>query len=173
MKKLLIAILTLSSVSSFAQKKADDVAKFNVETYDYGKIKQNIDQLPEHKATATFIVTNIGKEDLLIEEATPSCGCTFSDYTKTPIAPGKTGIIHAIYNAANLGHFDKTLTIKFSGIDDKKPIKLTGEVLDAASYDKAVAAGEIKKAVAPDSTSTTTKKMKKDKKTTVSSTSKS
>lgn len=139
MKKLLFAVLVLSSTSLFAQKKADDIAKINVETYDLGKVKQNV------PATATFIVTNIGKEDLLIDQANPTCGCTISDYTKSPIAPGKTGIIHATYNAANPGHIDKTLTVKFAGADDIKFIKLTGEVLDAAAYDKAVAAGEIKK----------------------------
>jgi hypothetical protein len=139
MKKLLFAVLVLSSTSLFAQKKADDIAKINVETYDLGKVKQNV------PATATFIVTNIGKEDLLIDQANPTCGCTISDYTKSPIAPGKTGVIHATYNAANPGHIDKTLTVKFAGADDIKFIKLTGEVLDAAAYDKAVASGEIKK----------------------------
>ncbi|KAA9039257.1 DUF1573 domain-containing protein [Ginsengibacter hankyongi] len=140
MKKLLLAVLVLSASSSlFAQKKADDIAKINVETYDLGKVKQNV------PATATFVVTNIGKEDLLIDQANPTCGCTISDYTKAPIAPGKTGVIHATYNAANLGHIDKTLTVKFAGADDIKFIKLTGDVLAPADYDKAVASGEIKK----------------------------
>ncbi len=138
MKKLLLAALVLSSTSLFAQKKADDIAKFNMETYDLGKVKQNV------PATATFVVTNIGKEDLLIDQANPTCGCTISDYTKAPIAPGKTGVIHATYNAVNLGHIDKTLTVKFAGADDVKFIKLTGEVLDPAAYDKAVANGSIK-----------------------------
>lgn len=141
MKKLLLAVLVLSaSTSLFAQKKADDIAKINVETYDLGKVKQNV------PATATFVVTNIGKEDLLIDQANPTCGCTISDYTKAPIAPGKTGVIHATYNAATLGHIDKTLTVKFAGADDIKFIKLTGDVLAPAEYDKAVASGEIKKA---------------------------
>ena len=141
MKKLLFAVLVLSSTSLFAQKKADDIAKINVETYDLGKVKQNV------PATATFIVTNIGKEDLLIDQANPTCGCTISDYTKSPIAPGKTGVIHATYNAANPGHIDKTLTVKFAGADDIKFIKLTGDVLAPADYDEAVASGDIKKAV--------------------------
>ena len=160
MKKLLVAILALSSLSSFAQKKADDIAKLNVETYDLGKVKQNV------PATATFIVTNVGKEDLLIDEAKPTCGCTISDYTKSPIAPGKTGVIHATYNAANLGHIDKTLTIKFNGVDDIKSIKLTGEVLEPAAYDKAMADDAAKKI---DAASTSSKKSKKDKKALISS----
>lgn len=167
MKKLLFAVLVLSSSSLFAQTKADDIAKINVETYDLGKVKQNV------PATATFVVTNIGKQDLLIDQANPTCGCTISDYTKSPIAPGKTGVIHATYNAANLGHIDKTLTVKFAGASDIKFIKLTGEVLDSAAYAKAIATGQVKKNVAETSptsvtnsntTSTTSKKARKEKK---------
>lgn len=164
MKKLLLAALVLSSANLFAQKKADNIAKLSTETYNFGKVKQNV------PPTASISVTNIGTTDLLIEDARPSCGCTVSDYTKTPIAPGKTGVIHATYNAVNLGHIDKTLTVKFAGADDAKFIKLTGDVLAPADYDKAVAAGEIKKTEASDSTSTVTKKMRKEKKTMTSTT---
>lgn len=152
MKKLLLGFLALSSTSLFAQtstKKADDIAKLNVETFDFGKIKQNV------PATATFVVTNIGTEPLLIDQANPTCGCTISDYTKTPIAPGKTGTIKATYNAAALGHIDKTLTVKFAGADDVKFIKLTGEVIAPAADTSAAS---------PAATSTTVKKTAKTKK---------
>jgi len=128
MKKLLIALLAFTSATTFAQKKIADVAKLNTETYDFGKVKQN--QPP----TATFIVTNISSEPLIIEAANPTCGCTISDYTKAPIAPGKTGTIKATYNAANVGAIHKTLTVKFAGIDELKSINLAGEVLDSTAY---------------------------------------
>ena len=131
MKRLFIAFLAFASATSlFAQKKIADVAKFSTETYDFGKVKQNT------PPTATFVVTNIGSEPLIIEAANPTCGCTISDYTKSPIAPGKTGTIKATYNAANLGTIHKTLTVKFSGIDEMKSINLAGEVLEPAAYDK-------------------------------------
>jgi len=141
MKKLLFAVLALSCTTLFAQKKADDISKLNMEIYNFGKIKQNV------PATATFVVTNIGTNPLLIDQANPTCGCTISDYTKTPIAPGKTGTIKATYNAAALGKFDKTLTVKFAGADDIKFIKLTGEVVPAAAApDTSKAnAGSVKK----------------------------
>src|SRR5690242_7385946 len=128
MKRFLFAALLLSSTSLFAQKKADDIAKLNVTTYDFGKVKQNV------PPTATIVVTNIGTEPLIIEQATPSCGCTVSDYTKAPIAPGKTGTISATYNAAAVGPINKTLTVKFAGADDVKFVKLTGEVLTPDAY---------------------------------------
>ena len=124
MKKLLFSLTALMLTSVlFAQKKADDVAKFKSESIDLGKVKQ------DNPVTGLFEITNIGKEPLLIEQANPTCGCTISDYTKEPIAPGKTGTIKATYNAKNVGMFEKHLTVKFAGIDELKSITIKGEVL--------------------------------------------
>ena len=135
MKKLLFSItaLTLSTVL-FAQdtqkKKADDVAKFKTETIDLGKLQQGT------PTTATFSVSNISAEPLIIEQANPTCGCTISNYTKEPIANGKMGEINATYNAANVGAFEKHLTVKFAGVDEIKSITIKGEVLSKDDYAK-------------------------------------
>jgi Protein of unknown function (DUF1573) len=132
MKKLLLSLsaIALMATASFAQAKADDLAKIQVETIELGKIPQGT------PAPAVFTVVNTGKTDLIIESANPTCGCTIGDYTKTPIAPGKTGTITATYNAAGLGAFEKHMTVKFAGADDTKSITIKGEVLDAAEYAK-------------------------------------
>lgn len=130
MKKVLFSLLAFTMATAVsAQKKAADVAKLSTETFDFGKIKQSV------PATATFTVTNISNEPLIIEQANPTCGCTISDYTKTPIPAGKTGYIKATYNAVALGTIHKTLTVKFSGVDEIKQINLAGEVLEPAAYD--------------------------------------
>ena len=42
-----------------------------------------------------------------------------------------------LYNClANVGHFDKHLTVKFAGIDEMKSITLTGDVVSAEEFDK-------------------------------------
>jgi hypothetical protein len=127
MKKVVLTIaVALFSIASFAQKKISDVAKFESETIDFGKIKQGV------PVKGTFTVTNIGNEPLIIEQANPTCGCTISDYTKSPIAPGKTGVINATYNAASPNHFEKHLTVKFAGIEEVKSITFTGDVIPEA-----------------------------------------
>ena len=134
MKRFLLSAVILTITSSvFAQpqaKKVADVAKFTNETIDFGKIKQSI------PAKGTFTVTNISTAPLIIEQANPTCGCTISDYTKEPIAPGKSGVINATFNAANAGHFEKHLTVKFAGIDEMKSITFAGDVLSAEEFDK-------------------------------------
>lgn len=140
MKKLFLSFAALTfSAMLFAQKTAADVAKFASETIDLGKVKQGV------PATATFVVTNVGTEPLIIEQANPTCGCTMGDYTKAPIAPGKTGTITATYNAAAANHFDKHLTVKFAGVDELKSITITGDVLAAEEFDKWAAENEAKK----------------------------
>ena len=131
MKKIFLSAAVFAiSAAAFAQKKVDDIAKFTSETINLGKIKQGV------PTKGVFTVTNIGNQALIIEQANPTCGCTISDYTKEPIAAGKSGVINATYNAANVGHFDKHLTVKFAGIDEMKSITLTGDVVSAEEFDK-------------------------------------
>ena len=131
MKKIFLSLVAgMLTAVSFAQDKVSDVAKFESETINFGKIKQGVPQ------KGTFVVTNVGKTPLIIEQANPTCGCTISDYTKEPIAPGKTGVINATYNAAAMGHFEKHLTVKFAGINEMKSITFTGDVLAAEEFDK-------------------------------------
>jgi len=119
---LILFSFALVNLAMGQGKKADDVAKFSSETVDMGKLKLN------NPVTATFTVTNISKEDLVIENVTPGCGCTKSDYTKEPIKPGKTGTITATYNAAAPGKFTKTVYVKFLGVDEQKSLVIVGTV---------------------------------------------
>jgi hypothetical protein len=165
MKKLLFSIVALTLTTGiFAQKKSDDVAKIKSETIDLGKLKQ------DNATAAVFEVLNIGTEDLLIEQANPTCGCTISDYTKDKIAPGKTGTIKATYNAKNLGMFEKHLTVKFAGCDDMKSITIKGEVIKnedaAATAPAAVQAAPATTTAAPATTTTSSSKVVPAKKTT-------
>ncbi len=164
MKKLFFSLTALVlSAGAFAQAKADDIAKFKVETIDFGKIPQGT------PAVATFVVTNIGTKDLIIDQANPTCGCTVGDYTKSPIKPGKTGTITATFNAAALGPIDKHMNVKFSGADDMKSIGFKGEVLSTEDYAKLkgtkMKTETTTKVITPGKTTTTTIKDKKGKKT--------
>jgi hypothetical protein len=165
MKKLLLSLSVVAlSTFAFAQKKAEDVVKFKSESIDMGKIPQGT------PATATFTVTNIGKEPLIIETASPTCGCTIGNYTKEPIMPGKEGTITATYNAANLSAFEKHMNVKFAGVDEVKSITLKGEVLDADAYAKYKAAAPASVTPAAGTTTKTVTKQSGKKKTVKSKT---
>ena len=167
MKKLILSAAAFAFATVlFAQKSAADVLKFDTETINQGNLKVN------DPKEVRFVVTNISKDPLIIEQANPTCGCTVGDYTKAPIAPGSTGFVSAKFNAASVGHFNKTMTVKFAGVDDVKSITITGDVLSAEDYDKWVAENEAKKKLeapvksvtpAKAATTATTKKRKSSK----------
>lgn len=130
MKKLFfIAAAFILSAGVMAQSKPDDVAKFNTEKYDFGKVKQNI------PAVYYFEITNTTDKPLIIENAHATCGCTTPEYSKEPIAPGKTVKMKVQYNAAGAGHFDKGVFVKFAGVEQEKSLGITGEVLVPEAYD--------------------------------------
>jgi hypothetical protein len=130
MKKLFfIAAAFIVTAGAMAQTKPDDVAKFNTNKYDFGKVKQNV------PAVYSFEITNTSDKPLVIENAHATCGCTVPEYQKDPILPGKTAKIKVQYNAANGGQFDKTVFVKFAGVDQEKSLGITGEVLPAEAFD--------------------------------------
>lgn len=109
MKKLLLFVaLFISSMITFAQNTNPNapVFKFNQETHDFGTIKEG------PVASFDFVFTNVGKEPLIIQSCSASCGCTTPDWSKEPIAPGKTGKITVKYNTqGRVGVFNKTVYI--------------------------------------------------------------
>jgi hypothetical protein len=139
MKKiLLLAAVFATGFTAMAQQKADEVMKVNVETYDFGKIKQGT------PVTTYFTITNTSDKPITIENAWAGCGCTTPEFSKEPIAPGATSKLKVGYNAAAMGHFTKDVNVKIAGYQQQKIVKITGEVVNASATD-ALSKNEIKK----------------------------
>ena len=128
-KLLLLAAVFATGLTAMAQQKADEVIKLNAETHDFGKIKQGV------PVTTFFTITNTSDKPITIENATAGCGCTTPEFSKEPIAPGGTSQLKVGYNAAALNHFDKTVSIKVAGYQEPKVVRITGDVIDAATFD--------------------------------------
>ena len=94
------------------------------ESHDFGQIAQN------EPVTHIFTLTNSGNEPLIIESVKPACGCTVADYSKEPIAPGKTGEVKAEFNAKKVGKFTKTLTVTANTEPRVQRLTFKGEVLE-------------------------------------------
>ena len=102
MKKIfLISSALVLSLAVMAQPKKDDKVKFNTEIHDFGKIKQGT------PVTCFFEIINNGKQPLVVENASASCGCTVPEKPEKPINPGETGKLKVQYNAATVGPFKK------------------------------------------------------------------
>ncbi|WP_158728876.1 MULTISPECIES: DUF1573 domain-containing protein [unclassified Flavobacterium] len=95
------------------------------ESIDVGSIPQNTPK------PIVFEFKNTGKKAVIITNVQGSCGCTATDYTKTPIAPGKSGTVIATYNAANPGGFTKTVSVTTNTETTVKVLTIKGIVVAA------------------------------------------
>lgn len=93
------------------------------ELIDLGEIPQNTPK------SVDFEFKNTGKTAVIITNVKAACGCTATDYTKTPIQPGQTAKVTATYNAAAKGAFSKTVTVTTSADETPKVLSFKGTVI--------------------------------------------
>ena len=93
-------------------------------SHDFGVVD------PYIKVKHVFRVLNRGKEERVIEQVRPSCGCTAAVVSEKIIPPGKEGTIQVEYDPekGRFGKFQKTVKVFIK--DEKEPILLSvsGEV---------------------------------------------
>ena len=107
-----------SGLSVFAQPKAS----FDKTMHEFGTI------LWKNPVTATFKITNKAYKPLVISNVTTSCGCTVTDWTKSPILPGKTGEVSSTFDAKALGRFRKSIGVYCNASDKPVYLSFRGEV---------------------------------------------
>ncbi|MBO5798725.1 MAG: DUF1573 domain-containing protein [Paludibacteraceae bacterium] len=117
---LFFAALSLAA-ASIAQE-----ISFKEISHDFGTFPEE-----KGKVSCVFSFKNTGKADLVLNKVRASCGCTTPQWTKTPVAPGDTGIVTVTYNASGRpGPFTKTITVTSNAGDQRLSIK--GEVIPKA-----------------------------------------
>ena len=132
MLSLVVSVIALAGFAQTGAKKAEDVVKFKEIRHNFGKIKQGV------PVTYDFEFLNVGNEPVIIETATASCGCTTPTWPQQPVMKTKADKIKAGFNAAAPGAFEKTVFVKIKGIDVPYELKIAGEVLAPADYDKQI-----------------------------------
>ena len=118
-----ITCMLFSFTLVFAQGKPE--IKVSETTHNFGAILEE-----DGNATCEFVITNEGNAPLEINRVTASCGCTSPDWTKEPIAPGKTGVVKATYAAKGRpGPFSKTISIYSNAQEAPFTVTIKGEVI--------------------------------------------
>ena len=98
--------------------------EFAESTFDFGSIKSGTE------ITHEYHFRNSGNADLLISEASGSCGCTVPEWPKNPISPGDEGVIKVTFNSTGMsGQIAKTVTILANTIPSTKVLTISGEVV--------------------------------------------
>ncbi len=119
----LLTVLVLSlGVLPAQQKQAVISAKETI--YDFGEINE-----ADGKVSHTFVIDNTGDAPLVLTRVIASCGCTTPEWTKEPIAPGKSGDVKITYNPAGRpGVFAKTISIYSNGKKGSFILTIKGKV---------------------------------------------
>lgn len=77
----------------------------------------------------TFEFRNTGSLPLVISAIGSSCGCTTPSWTKTPVAPGRTGQISVTFNSVGKnGVQNRILTVESNSSTGPAVLSLLGEV---------------------------------------------
>ena len=100
--------------------------EFEFDSYDFGEIKDG--EIVE----VDFNFTNSGKSDLIIFDASASCGCTVPEYPQNVnIKPGQSDKLKVRFDTANKpGKQIKSVTLTTNTNSGKKIIRISGFVLN-------------------------------------------
>jgi hypothetical protein len=133
MKKLLLLFIATAGLAVYSHAQPSvtpspdpsaPVMKFETDSMNFGTVTQNT------KVEKDFVFKNTGKTPLVITNAYGSCHCTVPHYPTEPIAPGKTGVIHVVFDSSGkMGYQDKTATIVSNNRDGDVVLHLRGTVI--------------------------------------------
>ncbi len=119
----LIVMLAIGIIQMTAQR--PPYIEFETIEYDYGTIKES-----DGTAVGVFNFKNTGGSALVITDVKPSCGCTSPEWTREPIAPGKSGYIKSGFDPANRpGVFNKTIRVTSNAENNTIILRIKGDVV--------------------------------------------
>ncbi len=126
-KKLILLLLSIT-VGSVLLVSAQEAPKgkmtFKSTVYDFGTFKEELKSVSH-----AFEFKNTGKQPIIIQRVSASCGCTTPDWTRSPVAPGQKGYIKVTYNARNRpGPFSKTITVVANTVPSRIILSIKGNV---------------------------------------------
>lgn len=76
-------------------------------THDFGTLSHNV------PAPVEFKFKNTSDAPIVIDNVRSVCGCTASEWTETPVLPGKEGFVKVVFDARKVGYFYKKVTVYF------------------------------------------------------------
>ena len=125
MKRILFLLIVLFATGMVsAQQREASITVVGDAVHDFGDIKES-----DGPVSHSFTVLNNGELPLVITRVIATCGCTTPEWTKEPIAPGKTGEIKATYDTnGRPGPFIKTISVDSNGKTGNYVLTIKGDV---------------------------------------------
>lgn len=93
--------------------------------HDFGEVMES-----EGKVNHLFLLVNNGSEDVVINHVRASCGCSYAEYPRYPIAPGDTAAIVATFDPVGRpGIFNMFFTVLTNTDPHRSTLELRGKVI--------------------------------------------
>ena len=132
---LFLAFITIASCKSGtggSDKIAESVqATKTLTSIQWLDSSKQIGKITEgEKVEVVYRFVNTGNAPLVIENVIPTCGCTVAEKPAEPIAPGKEGMIKAVFDShGRVGSQHKSLTVSANTEAMSYPLTFDVEVL--------------------------------------------
>ena len=130
-RNILLIVLFVVCSMSHAQERPANQVKEPAETIVFDKSEHDFGDLVESNNAVTygFSFKNKGDAPLVITKVNTSCGCTASEWSQEPIAPGKKGTVKVSYTPnGQKGEITKTITVFSNGNPDRKTLLIKGNI---------------------------------------------
>ena len=116
----------LETEKRLEQESVLPILKFDFDTYDFGEVTDG--EIVE----VDYTFKNTGESNLIIYDASASCGCTVPKYPKDKeIKPGESGVIKARFDSSGqTGKQVKSITLTTNTKNSKKIIRMSGFVIN-------------------------------------------
>ena len=102
------------------------VMEFETTSHDFGMIVKG------EKVAWKFKFKNTGGSDLIISDASATCGCTVPKWPREPIKPGKGGDIEVVFNSAGRdGSQHKSVSVLTNGQPNTIRLEIEAEIFEA------------------------------------------
>jgi hypothetical protein len=116
--------LEIAKNRDYKQNEGAAKLKFDRLEHDFGKITQG------DIVETTFTFKNTGLDDLIITNATSTCGCTVPEWPKQPIAPGAEESIKVKFNSSGKSNkVTKTITLTTNTANGKESVVIKTEIM--------------------------------------------
>jgi hypothetical protein len=126
MKKLalLFSFFVLALAFQVRAQESGPVITFKENSKDFGDITQG------QQVAHTFVLTNTGKQPLIISNVAATCGCTVPSWPKEPVAPGKSAEIKVSFNSTGkVGKQNSVVRIYSNASEPIEKVSLISNVL--------------------------------------------
>lgn len=105
----------------------------NLGEIEFEKISQEFGDIKQGQVVnATFKFKNKGKSPVILSNVQTTCGCTVPQWTRDPIAPGKTAEINATFNSSGkMGQQNKVITVFSNAKNSQTQVSIVCNVVPA------------------------------------------